>query len=129
MGKLLIGNTEPHEILLGNNSDGVKQIYLGNELIWERPNYPWILYDRDIDTSVNGVTWVQEKFSNPTSYNYDAVYLHQTYGMFNYSTYVYGYGNWATSTPIYVPHNAKYLKAQLGYHVSNSRPYFFLFKK
>lgn len=124
MGKLLIGNNEPHEILLGNDSNGVQQIYLGNELIWEKPDYPWILYDRGTSTSVNGITWAQEKFSNPTSYNTDAEYSHQSYGMFNYSTSTIGYGNWSTSKPIYVPHNATTLKVQLGYYKSNSLPYY-----
>lgn len=124
MGQLLIGNNEPHEILLGNDSNGVQQIYLGNELIWEKPDYPWVLYDRSVSTSVNGITWAQEKFSNPSGYSNDAEYAHQTYGMFNYSTSTSGYGNWATSTPIYVPHNATYLKVQLGYYSSNSRSYY-----
>ena len=121
---LLIGTKTPQEIWLGNNE--IKQLYLGNNLIWERiPDVyePWIL---DVGTA-DGVTWTPQAYANPNSYGIAScadqttklrIYISQN------SSSTINYGNsWSTTNTIRIPRDASTLNIRInkgsGYYIGN----------
>ena len=114
MSKLLIGTERPHEIWLGNTE--IKQLYMGNELIWERiPDVyePWVLNTG----AANGLTWSAGVFANPSnvtqkmntsSSTYMRIYITAS----SSATAYYG-NNWSTTNTIRIPRDATKLNIRV----------------
>ena len=113
MGNLLIGTKQPHEIWLGNTE--IKQLYLGNNLIWEKPIVPWIFFD---SAYIDGIAWSNNfyTFSGGTASGGTL----SNNGIHFYSSSV-AYAN--ASTPVYIPWNATKLLAEIGYYYQSGRGY------
>lgn len=112
MSKLLIGETRPAEIWVGEQE--VKQIYLGEELVWERVPDIWTLYNAG---EVNGVTWKANSMT--TGGNTNASTKNNSSYLLIYSS-SNAVGNWITSSTIRIPRQAKYL--ELYFNTANSAP-------
>lgn len=113
---LLIANKTPHEIWIGNNQD-VKQIYLGNNLIWSKPEIPWTFFDSGY---IDGITWDNNFYTLSSSTAAEGG------GISNSSIHFMSSNPSAkanASTPVYIPWNASVLKVEVGRYYQSGRTY------
>lgn len=118
MSKLLLGDTRPNEIWL-NEQNEIKQIYMGQDLIWERVPDIWTLY---YNGTINGITWQKNAYGEAATALTPSTYLQL------YSSSVVR-GSWRTSTPIRVPRTAHTLQVRLAKYNTTPRANFGLIHK
>lgn len=107
MSKLLLGDTRPNEIWL-NEQNEVKQIYMDQDLIWERKPDIWTYFNNGF---INDITWTANAYGEAAKALTKTSYLQLYYtGSAR--------GSWRTSSPVRIPRTAA--KLQVKFKKTNS---------